>query len=67
MEKVEVFIKKTVKTEKLDTKAYPQSYREKKIGRTVYCITSVYMGETEFVPMIEALAIQKVLSNMRNT
>lgn len=35
-----------------------QSYREKKIGRTVYCLTTACEGEKEIDQVIERLAVK---------
>jgi hypothetical protein len=43
---------------------HPTSYREKKIGSTLYCITSVFMGEKELGPTLEKLAVRRVLDEM---
>lgn len=37
-----------------------QSYREKKIGRTVYCLTTACEGEKEIDHVIERLAVRNV-------
>jgi len=43
---------------------YPSSYREVKIGRTYFYVTSVYTGEKELGPTLEKLAVQRVLEEM---
>jgi hypothetical protein len=43
---------------------YPTSYREKKIGKTLFCVTSEYTGEKELGPTLEKLAVQHVLDAM---
>lgn len=43
---------------------YPTSYREEKIGRTTYCVTSIFTGEKELGPTLEKLATQRVLDEM---
>lgn len=43
---------------------YPSSYREVKIGRTLYCVTSVFTGEKELGPTLERLAVRRVLDEM---
>jgi len=40
------------------------TYREVKIGRTLYRVTSVYTGEKELGPTLEKLAAQHVLDEM---
>lgn len=54
----------TVKNHELPEKIYPTSYREVKIDRTLYCVTSVYIGEKELGPTLEKLAAQHVLDEM---
>ncbi|MDL2293384.1 hypothetical protein LJC60_01990 [Ruminococcaceae bacterium OttesenSCG-928-D13] len=46
--------------------AHPQvsSYREVKMGRTLYRVTSVYTGEKKLGPALERLAAQQVLTEM---
>ena len=43
---------------------YPTAYREVKIGKTLYCVTSVFKGEKELGPTLEKLAVQRVLDEM---
>jgi len=50
--------------DKTKEKGYPTSYREKLIGKTLYCVTSVYMGEKELGPTLEKLAVRHVLDEM---
>lgn len=50
--------------ETVQDKKYPSSYREVKIGRTYYCVTSIYTGEKELGPTLEKLAAQHVLDDM---
>lgn len=45
---------------------YPSSYREVKIGRTLYCVTSVFKGEKALGPTLEKLAAQHILDEMDN-
>ena len=44
--------------------AFPTTYHEKKIGRTLYCVTSVFLGQKELGATLEKLAVQRVLSEM---
>jgi hypothetical protein len=37
------------------------TYREKKIGNTLYRVTSIYKGEIDFKKAIEDLTIRKIL------
>ena len=39
------------------------TYHEKKIGKTLYRVTSVYKGEIELGKALEDLAIRKILRN----
>jgi len=43
---------------------YPTTYREVRIGRTLYCVTSVFTGETDLTATLERLAVQRVLADM---
>jgi hypothetical protein len=45
-------------------KTHPSSYREVKIGRTLYRVTSTFTGEKELGPTLEKLAAQHVLDEM---
>jgi len=47
-----------------DAAEFPTSYREKKIGRTLYRVTSVFTGEKELGAALEKLAVQRVLDDM---
>ena len=39
------------------------SYKEKKIGNTLYCITSVYTGEKDLKKALEELAIRRAMAD----
>ncbi|MBP5718872.1 MAG: hypothetical protein J6X53_07825 [Abditibacteriota bacterium] len=39
------------------------SYKEKKIGNTIYCITSVYNGEKDLKSALEELAIRSAMAD----
>ena len=39
------------------------SYKEKKIGNTIYCITSVYTGEKDLKQALEELAIRRAMAD----
>jgi hypothetical protein len=41
-----------------------ENYREVKIGRTLYCVTSIFNGEKELGPALEKLAVQSVLAQL---
>ena len=49
-----------------DAENLPSSYREVKIGRTLYCVTSVFRGEKELGSTLEKLAAQHVLDTLDN-
>jgi hypothetical protein len=52
--------------ETAQNKKLPSSYREVKIGRTLYCVNSIFTGEKELGPTLEKLAAQHVLDEMDN-
>lgn len=37
------------------------TYYEKRIGKTIYCVTNVYLGEIELGKALEDLTIKKIL------
>ena len=37
------------------------TYHEKKIGKTHYCVTSIYKGEIELGKALEDLTVRKIL------
>ena len=41
------------------------SYKEVKIGRTVYRVTSVFLGEKDLGESLEQLAIRKAMSDIK--
>jgi hypothetical protein len=43
---------------------YPTTYREVRIGRTLYLVTSVFKGEKELCSTLEKLAAQRVIDEM---
>jgi hypothetical protein len=43
---------------------YPTTYREVKIGKTLYRVTSVFAGEKELGPALEKLAVRRVIEEM---
>jgi len=47
----------------IDGEAKPQirTYGEEKIGKTLYCVTSIYKGEIDFAKAMEDLIIRKIL------
>ena len=40
------------------------TYREVKIGKTTYCVTSVFSGEKQLGATLERLAVQKIIDEM---
>lgn len=40
------------------------AYREVKIGKTIYRVTSVFLGEKDLGETLEKLAIQKILDEI---
>ena len=51
-------------TNKLSTGNFPSSYREVKIGRTTYYVTSVYKGEKELGQTLEKLAARHIIDQL---
>jgi len=45
---------------------YPTTYRETRIGRTLYCITSIFLGETDLTATLEELAVRRVLDDIEH-
>jgi hypothetical protein len=45
---------------------FPASYREVHIGKTLYCVTSVFSGEKNLGVTLEKLAVRHVLREMEN-
>ena len=43
---------------------YPSSYREVKIGRTLYQVTSIFTGEKELGSTLEKLAVRRALEEL---
>lgn len=54
----------TLEHRKSDPPICPSAYREVKIGRTYYCVTSEFTGEKELGPTLEKLAARRVLDEM---
>lgn len=46
------------------TQAPVTAYREEKIGRTLYRVTSTFTGEKDLGATLERLAVQRVLDEM---
>jgi hypothetical protein len=44
---------------------FPTSYREVKMGRTVYRVTSVFKGEKDLAQSLEQLAIRKAMTDIK--
>ena len=47
-----------------DVMGFPTSYREVEIGRTLYCVTSVFNGEKALGPTLEKLAARRILDDI---
>ena len=44
------------------TNALSTSYKEVKVGKTIYCVTSVFTGEKELVEALEQLAVRHAMA-----
>ena len=42
------------------------SYREVKIGKTIYRVTSVFLGEKELGQTLEQLAVRKAMTDIKS-
>ena len=51
--------------QKINTNAFPTSYKEVKIGRTVYRVTSVFLGEKDLGKSLEQLAVRKAMTEIK--
>ena len=40
-----------------------ETYREVKIGNTIYCVTSVFTGEKDFGKTLEDLAVRHIMQD----
>lgn len=47
--------------------AITTSYRETRIGKTVYRVTSVYLGEKDLKETLEQLAVKRTIADMNAT
>ncbi|HBL84343.1 MAG: hypothetical protein A2Y17_05060 [Clostridiales bacterium GWF2_38_85] len=43
----------------------PTSYKEIKLGRTIYRVTSVFLGEKDLGKTLEQLAIRKAMTEIK--
>ncbi len=43
----------------------PESYREVKVGRTVYRVTSVFLGQKDLGKTLEQLAVRKAMTDIK--
>ena len=41
------------------------SYREVKIGKTVYRVTSIFLGEKDLAQTLEQLAVRKAMTDIK--
>jgi hypothetical protein len=53
-----------MRTNNSNAAEYPTAYREVMIGRTLYCVTSVFKGEKELGATLEKLAARRVAEEM---
>jgi hypothetical protein len=44
---------------------FPTTYKEVKIGRTTYRVTSVFLGEKDLAKSLEQLAIRKAMADIK--
>ena len=44
----------------------PSSYKEIKIGKTIYRVTSVFLGEKDLGKTLEQLAIRKAMTDIKS-
>ena len=57
-------IAKTPLQNNIQNPNYKTEYREETMGRTTYCVTSVFTGEKDLGATLERLAVQKVLEEI---
>ncbi|MDR1892686.1 MAG: hypothetical protein LBQ48_06730 [Oscillospiraceae bacterium] len=43
----------------------PTTYKEVKIGRTIYRVTSVFLGEKDLGKTLEQLAVRKAMTDIK--
>jgi hypothetical protein len=43
----------------------PTSYKEVKVGKTIFRVTSVYLGEKDLGKTLEQLAVRKAMNDIR--
>ena len=51
--------------QKTNKSAAPTSYKEVKIGRAIYRVTSVFLGEKDLGKTLEQLAIRKAMTDIK--
>ncbi|MDD4494684.1 MAG: hypothetical protein PHV32_10140 [Eubacteriales bacterium] len=51
--------------EKTTQKNVPTSYKEVKVGKTIYRVTSVFLGEKDLGKTLEQLAIRKAMTDIK--
>lgn len=57
-----------VVNDKVQEEKYPTCYREKRIGKTIYRITTVYKGQIDLKDALEDLVVRRaVLDSMIGT
>ena len=52
--------------EKKTQQNVPTSYKEVKVGKTIYRITSVFLGEKDLGKTLEQLAIRKAMTDIKS-
>lgn len=56
-----------MQTQIQDNENYPTIYREVKIGKTIYQVTSVFKGEFQLKDALEDLAVRRALRAAEDT
>jgi hypothetical protein len=51
--------------QKSTEKTCPTTYREVKLGNTVFRVTSVFLGEKDLAKALEQLAIRKAMTDIK--
>ena len=51
----------------LSDNIFPTTYREVKMGRTVFRVTSVFKGEKDLAKSLEQLAIRKAMTDIKGS
>lgn len=51
--------------EKMKQQNVPTSYKEVKVGKAIYRVTSVFLGEKDLGKTLEQLAIRKAMTDIK--